>query len=296
MGHRPPTRSPQKLGTRKEKTRPRSTNRGSRLGSHGKIFDETLNPTPKESLDRTIARLRVLADQRFILPPFYTHFDRWLMNLRDILSELESSPAVAVDAQFREEASNALSNIESDLGRTRLRELSVEERLRGLVDVKKLLEQADAEFAEKSRQIRDQREGGLIHAGWEASSARLELQRVSRLKTSLFRGLTKRAKAEKEAEVKQRIQLAEKKSEAIKQSYDTDLEKLRKEHEETRLDILNRHGIRQDTLQGLQTELQTDNSLEARHATCETLVNVINGLAARKQVVKEEDPDKKEQS
>jgi hypothetical protein len=255
-----------------------------------------LNPTPKESLDRIIARLRVLADQRFILPPFYAHFDRWLMNLRDILSELESSQVVPVDDQFKNEASDALSNIESDLGRMRLRELSVEERLRGLVDVKKLLEQADAEFAEKSRQIRDQREDGLSRATREASTARLELQRVSRLKTSLFRGLTKRAKAEKEAEVKERIQLAEKQSDAIEQSYNTDLEKLGREHEETRLDILDRHGIRQDTLQGLQTELQTDNSLEARHATCEALVNAMNGLAARRQAGTEENSDRQKQS
>jgi hypothetical protein len=255
-----------------------------------------LNPTPKEILDRTITRLRVLADQRFILPPFYTHFDRWLMNLEDILSELESSPAVALDDQFRNEASNALSNIESDLEKIRLRELSVEERLRGLVDVKKLLEQADAEFAEKSRQIRDQREDGLSRVAREASSARLELQRVSRLKTSLFRGLTKRAKTEKEAEVKQRIQFAEKQSEIIKQSYEADLDKLRREYEETRLDILDRHGIRQDTLQGLQTEAQTDNSLEARHATCEALVNAMNGLAARRQAGIEEKPDRQEQS
>jgi hypothetical protein len=282
LGYRPPTRSPQKLGTRKEKTRPRSANRGSRVGTHGRIDDKTLNPTPKERLDRTITKLRVLADQKFILPPFYAHFDRWLVSLRDILSEFESSPTLVADDRFRKETSNALSNIESDLGKIRLRELSEEERLRGLVGVKKLLEQADAEFAEKSRHIRDRREGGLIRAGWDASSARLELQRVSRLKTSLFRGLTKRAKAEKEAEVRQRIQLAEKQSEIVKQSYDSDLDKLKREHEEMRLGILDKHGIKEDTLQEIQTELQTDNSLEARRATCEALVNSMNRLAARR--------------
>jgi hypothetical protein len=217
------------------------------------------------------------------------------MNLRDIMTELESSKVIAVDYQFRNDISNALSNIESELESRRLRELSIEERLRGLTDVRKLLEQADAEFAEKSRQIRDQREDGLSRAAREASSAKVELQRVSRLKTSLFRGLTKRAKAEKEAEVKQRIQLVEKRSGAIEQSYNTDLEKLRREHEETRRDILDRHEIMQDTLQTLQTELRADNSLEARHAACEALVNAINGLATRRQTSTEEDADLEKQ-
>jgi hypothetical protein len=239
--------------------------------------------------------LRVLAYQRFILPPFYAHFDRWLMNLRDILTELESSQVIVVDDQFRNETSNALSNIESDLESRRLRELSIEERLRGLTDVRKLLEQADAEFAEKNRQIRDQREDGLGRAAREAGSARVELQRVSRLKTSLFRGLTKGAKAEKEAELKQRIQLVEKRSESIEQSYNTDLEKLRREHEETRQDILDRKEIMRDTLQTLQTELRADNSLEARHAACEALVNAMNGLAARRQTGTEENRDSEKQ-
>jgi hypothetical protein len=217
------------------------------------------------------------------------------MNLRDILTELESSQVIVVDDQFRNEISNALSNIESDLESRRLRESSIEERLRSLTDVRKLLEQADAEFAEKSRQIRDQREDGLSRAAREASSAKVELQRVSRLKTSLFRGLTKRAKAEKEAEVKQRIQLVEKRSRAIEQSYNTDLEKLRREHEETRRDILDRHEIMQDTLQTLQTELLADNSLEARHVACEALVNAINGLATRRQTGIEENADLEKQ-
>lgn len=62
-------------------------------------------PSQEEVVSRTLNSLRSLGDQIFASAPFSEHFDRWLMNLQTVLTDLESSQVVTLDDQFREERS-----------------------------------------------------------------------------------------------------------------------------------------------------------------------------------------------
>ena len=135
MGYRPQTGSPRKLGSRREQARPKSHRQ--KHGSSGSyLLDEKPVQTCEEVRDRTVQGLQTLGNQRFALPPFHENFELWLRNLRDVVSEFESNPAIKADDRFREECSKAISDIELDLGNRRRRESSAEEVIRNLVDTK----------------------------------------------------------------------------------------------------------------------------------------------------------------
>ena len=72
-------------------------------------------PSPQEAANKALSSLSKLGTQTFALSPFSQYFDDWLVNLRNVLSEFESNPAISEDDQFIKDRSQIFLNAEREL-------------------------------------------------------------------------------------------------------------------------------------------------------------------------------------
>ena len=251
--------------------------KGRKRQSGGPYSPEENHVSPKEVVDRTLNRLHNLGNQKFAISPFSEHFGRWLMDLRIVLSEFESNPTISVDDQFVKERSQILSNVEVKLEEIRQREASGEQAFRGLSDGKILLKRIEEEYTTKAKEIEGRKESEIKRLSSNVDGLREELDRISRMKAGIFRRVSKKAKAQKEAEATQRLSSAQIELDLAVQRFTAEQGRLRDEHEKRKQPIIEQVRVYQK-----ETEKQEiDGSLEARQTTCEALAGAVNALLQR---------------
>ena len=276
MEYRPRTRAPRKYGRRREKVKAKATGQKRRTsGSY--ISEEKHVPTSEEVMDRTLNRLHILGNQRFGLSPFSEHFGRWLMNLRDVLSEFESSPTISVDDQFVKERSQIFSDIELDLEERRHREASCVEAIKSLSDNRILLERIEEEYTTRLKEIERRKNSEIRRLSSNIDGLREELDRIARTKTGILRLISKKARAQKEAEATQRLSSAQSELTLATQYFTAEQERLRDEYERRKKPVIEQIRDHQNEIENQEI----DGSLETRQAACEVLVNAVNALLQR---------------
>jgi hypothetical protein len=242
------------------------------------IPEENQPPTIEEVAERTMNTLHNLGNQRFAVSPFSENLNRWLVNLKNILSEFESSPDITVDDQFAKERTRILSDIELDLGKRRDKEASADETFRILSSNKILLEQTEEDYSAETKHMNERKDTEIKRLTNNVEGLKEELDRIARIKTGIFRTTSKKTKAQKEAEAAQRLNAAQTELTSAVQHFTAEQEKLRDEHERKKQTI-----IEQIRNQQKEAESQeTDSSLEPRRAACEALANAVNSFLQRK--------------
>jgi hypothetical protein len=282
MGYRPQMRSPRKAGRgHKVPRRKKAKARGHKHRSSGKyLLEEEHVPTSEEVVKKTLSRLRRLGNQRFAFSPFNKYFDDWLVNLRSILFDFESSPTISGDDQFVKKCSQILSNIEGELEKRRLKEAAGEGAIKRLSNNRRLLERIDEEYAIRKREIKGRKHSEIKRLSRNVQSLKEELDRIAQMKTGIFRSISKKDKAQKEVEATKRLNSAQSELKSAIQNFTTEQKKLRNEYEKKKQPVIKR-------VQNLQKKienLEIDGSLEARRAACEALVNAVNALLQRKKL------------
>jgi len=272
MAYQPATRAPRNYGRRREKAKAKA--KGRKRRSSSSYISEEHVLSSEEVADRALNRLRILGNQRFALPPFSDHFDRWLLDLRDVLSEFESSPNISVDDQFVKEQPQIISNIELDLEEIRRKETSREEAIKSLSDTRILLKRIVEEYTIKTKEI----EGHEIKRLYsKVDSLREERDRIARTKTGILGRILRKVEEQKEAKATQRLESAQKELASTVQHFTAEQEKLRNEYERRKKPII-------EQMQDHQKEIEnqdTDSSLETRRSACEALINAVNALLQR---------------
>jgi hypothetical protein len=241
-------------------------------------LEENHVATAEEVADRTLGRLRNLGSQRFGSSPYSEHFNRWLMNLKNVLSEFESSPTISADDQFVKERSQILSTVELELEERRLKEASLNEAIKSLSDSKILLERIEDEYTNGVREIEERKNSEIKRLYADIDSLRGELDDIARIKTGLFRAISKEAKAQKEAEATQRLNTAQRELELVMLNFTVKGEKLQDDFEKKKQPVIEQIRGQQEDIE----DLETDGSLEYRKSACEALVNTVNALLERK--------------
>ena len=263
---------------RREKTKAKAAGQKRRLAS-GYVLQENQATNLEEVADRTLNRLRSLGNQTFALSPFNEYFSRWLKNVRDVLSEFESSPFTSIDDQFVKERSQILSNAELELEERRREEVSREETVKRLSDNRVLLERIDEEYATRIKEIERRKSGEIKRLSANVDGLREELNRIARMKTGIFRAISKKAKAQKEAEATQRLNSAQNELALALQHFTAEQETLRDKCDKEKQPVI-------EQIRDLQKEAdkqEIDGSLEARQAACAALLNAVNALLQRKE-------------
>ena len=271
---------------------PRNSGRGRGISKHEKAKagkhkhrsaagyapEENHVSTPEEATNRMLNTLHNLGNQRFALSPFSEHLDRWLANLRQAVSEFESSPEITVDVQYIKERSQILSNVEIDLEKRQQKETTTGEVNKILSDNRILLEQTEKDHANATKKITERKDTEIKHLSSNIDNIRQELDRIAQMKTGIFRAVSKNAKAQKETEATQRLNAAQNELTLTTQHFTAEQEASKDEHEKRKKPII-------EQIQNAEKELQTqeiDDSQEARRDACETLINTVNSLLQRK--------------
>jgi len=244
-------------------------------------------PSPNEVVNRTLNSLHKLGNQVFALAPFYEHFDRWLMNLQTVLNDLETSQAVTIDDQFREERSQILSEIQSALKDNRFKEASPAEALRTLQNSKNTLSQTEQEHDTNLKEITHTKEQTIKPLMDKIEAAQGDLDRIQQIRAGFFRSVSKRTKAQKVEEAKQRLNSAKKELEEAEKSFATETANLQEEYERRKSEILEQIARNQREIERIETATQTDNSAETRRIACEKLADAVNALLKRTEHVQD---------
>jgi chromosome segregation ATPase len=280
MGYRPQTGSP-KSGGRWHQRSPHEKKKakGKKHRSSGKyLLEEAHAPTSEEVVEKTLGRLRSLGNQTFAVFPFSAYFDDWLVNLKDALIAFESSPNMGVDEQFLKERSQILANVERALEERRSGESSLEEAVKSLSDSRILLEQIGGEYAAGVRALEGRKNGEVTRLRGNVADLKGELDELARVKTGLFRAISKKAKAQKEAEVTQELNDAQSELELTMRNFNAEKESLRNEYEQKKQPVITQ--IRD--CEKKNERMETDDSLQDRRFACEALVNAMNAFLQRK--------------
>jgi hypothetical protein len=235
-------------------------------------------PTTEEIVDRTLKWLSNLGSQIFASSPYSEHFSRWLMNLTDVLAEFESSPSINADDQFINERSQILSNLELKLKERRHEEASLEESTKNLSDSKILLERIEEEYAATGREIEGRKNSEIKRLNGGIDRLRSELDSNARMKTGLFRGISEKAKKQKETETTQRLDTTERELELVMMNFTVERERVRDEFERKKQPVIKQIRDYQKNIENVET----DGSLKDRRVACEALINAVNAFFQRK--------------
>jgi hypothetical protein len=280
MGYKSQTGSRRSSGRKFQKSQHEKAKAKAQKHTSGGRYAQEETPVPPlgEVVEKTLVKLRNLGSQKFAISPFSQYFDDWLVNVREVLSEFESSPAVVVDEEFVKERSQIFLDVEREFAETRLKETALDETAKTLPDANHLIVQIDVEYAVKSRENGLKRNSEVQRLTRNVHDLEEELDRASRIKTSLFGSFSKKAKAQKEAEATRKLASAKSELELVAQNFTVEQEKLHDEYEKRKQAAI-------EQVQSIEKEietLETDGSAEARRAACEALVNSVNALLLRK--------------
>ena len=267
------------------------TKPGKRGTGSGYQLEEEHTITAAEIVDRTLNSLSRLGNQRFAVAPFHEHYDRWLLSVRNVVSEFKASPAVTVDDYFNEESLRVLSDIELTLKDRRAKETSNDEAVRkanhNLLDTNSLLTHAEREYTVKINELTAKREHAIKPVATNLGKLREELNRIVGMRAGFLRGISKRAKAQKTNEAAQKLDHTKLELVTIEQSFASEQKKLRDEHERRRRQILRQIANYQKEIENLESGRQIDDALDARRAACDALINAVNAFLQRTQSTSE---------
>jgi hypothetical protein len=242
------------------------------------MLEENLVETAEEVVEKTLKRLHTLGTQKFASSPYSEHFSRWQTDLAYVMSEFESSPTISTDDQFVKERSQILLNVELKLEERRREETALEEAAKSLSDNKILLKRIEEEYATKAREFEGRKNGEIKRLNNKIDGLRAELDEVAIMKAGFFRAISKKDKAQKEAETTQKLKTAQDELTLAMQGFTEEQERFQDEYERKKQPIIVR-------MRGYEKEiapLDIDGSAEDRQIACEALANAVNGLLQRK--------------
>ena len=241
-------------------------------------LEESHAPTWEEVADKAIHRLNNLGNQKFALSPFDEYFSNWLIDLREVLTEFESSPVVVVDDEFRGERSRILSSVGSELEKRRSERLSRDEAVKTLSGNKLLLERMETEHAEKTRELEQQKKAKTKRLTKDIEEFKDERDRIAQMKTGFFRRLSTKEKERMEDEATQQLVSARWDLKQATENFSAEKAKLRDEFERKKKPVI-------EQIQDQQKEVENqeiDWSVEARRDACIALTNAVDALYRRK--------------
>jgi len=245
---------------------------------YGGIYqEEETQVSPKEAVEKTLGSLSRLGNQIFALSPFSQYFDDWLVNLRQIISEFESNPAMKVDEQFVKERSQIFLDVEGTLSEKRLQETNLTGEAKELADNNHLLVETDKEYAERARELSFKRNADVQRLSTEIRELEDNVASQEEIKISFYKFRARRKAAEQLAQTRQELKSTKNELEVTLASFTADQEKLHDSYEKKKQEITDRIQSLQEALE----KLETDTSLAPRQAACNALANGIKTLLQR---------------
>ncbi len=276
---------PRMRGTRfrRPASKKRSTKEKREALENSVFYQERTPVDPSAVSARVLNALRHLGTQRFALPPFSEHFDRWIKDVRTVLAELETELPEAADQPYREDSKRILSETQQGLRKLIDAEKENSDELskfhRDLTSCELELSNLEHEYKTRTHEARKDHERSLEKIQGEIESLdkqRLKLlrKRPSVLDRILHRPRTKlegsmRALETRRTDVGSKQRTLEEKLDTLRAEYDIRKKKVTE---------------RQESLNAKLAEYKTHTSndaLELRNQTCQELGRTVSEAIGR---------------
>ncbi|HEX7482882.1 MAG TPA: hypothetical protein VF350_05400 [Candidatus Bathyarchaeia archaeon] len=241
------------------------------------LREESPEVSGQEVAQRTLNGLGKLGNQIFALSPFSQYFDDWLVNVRQLVSEFESNPAIAADEQFVKERTRIFLDIEAALTENRLQESNLTDEAKALADNNHQIVEADKQYAEETRERSNKRNAEVQRLSTKIRELEDQLTREQEIKFSFYQISKKKKAAEQLAQTTQNLKAAKNELEVTLQTFTTEQEKLHDNYEKRKQEL----NEKSDRLHTELEKLETDTSTSARQTACNALTCTINDLMKR---------------
>jgi len=242
-----------------------------------RVKEETSQASPKDVAERAISGINKLGTQLFALSPFSQYFDDWLVNLREVVSEFETNPAIHVDEQFQNERAHIFSDVTAALTEIKLAESSLSEEAKALEENNHKIADADREYAEKTREINNKRNSEIQRLSSNIRMLEDSLAAQQQVKIGFFKFKEKRLAAQRLEQTKKELAAAKNELEVKLESFKAEQEKLHDNYMKRKQEL----SEISDRLRKELEKLETDTSIEVRQKACNALVEAINAQVSR---------------
>ncbi len=241
------------------------------------FYEEPTPIDPSQVSSKTANALEHLGNQKFALPPFSEHFQRWMMDVRSVLTEFESELPDAADQSYHESVETILSSTQNALDKHVDAEKGISE------ETSKLQQELTACEIEISKLQREYRAGAHdVRRGYERSAEKLRedidsldkkrsklLRKGPNLLEKILRRPEKRLEASANALQAKRIALGNK-----KETLQRDLEDLRTTHRSNSKQMTERREALRAKLAEFKRNT-LDDALEVRKRASKELCQVM---------------------
>jgi DNA repair exonuclease SbcCD ATPase subunit len=243
----------------------------------GKYFQEETEVSSKEIAEKTLGVLAKLGTQIFALSPFSQYFDDWLVNLRQTISEFESSSAIVIDEQFVKERAQIFLDVEAALAQKRLQESNLTEEEKALADTNHLIVETDKEYAENTRERSCKRNADVQRLSTKIRELEDMVASQKEIKISFYKVIARKKASEQLAQTQKELMSTKNELEVTLQNFTAEQEKMHDNYEKRKQEL----NEKSDSLHKELEKLETDTSLSIRQEAANALANAINALTQR---------------
>jgi len=247
------------------------------------FYEEPVPVNPQEVSSRVINALGHLGSQRFGMPPFAEHFQRWILDVESVLNDFRTSLPEATSDDFAKSSSQPLSNLRSELDARIAAEKTLSARItesqRQLSANEREIADLEAKQRTKMHEARRASEKSIEKLRDEIGALDDERLKLLRHKPTILERVFGSVKGRIEGNSRT-LQSRRTDLEGREEDLTRRLNSLRSSYEEKRKPL----ALRQEELSGELEKLRAttlDDALEIRMAACEKLRETVAGAVAQ---------------
>lgn len=228
--------------------------------------------------------LQHLGGQRFPLPPYGEHFQRWLNDVQRVLTEFETGLGEAADQQYKDDSQKIIMTVQEELSK-RIQEekntadasMNLQKQLTAIeIELTKL----ESDYNRQNREIKKRHEKASAELQQEISELGKQRSMLLRNRSGLLDRIFRRSNSTLEEKTSS-LQSRKKALGTTQTLLSKELEKGRAEHANKRKRLLQGHEAIRAKMSERKEETEQDDALEIRKRASEELQGTMSDAMTR---------------